>query len=67
MASTKEQIADLLREQPDNSSYDELIRELAFYQVIQRGLTDSEAGRTLSNDAMQHRIQTWRMDTLSLK
>lgn len=60
MSTAKEQIAELLREQPDDSSYDEIIRELAFHRMIQRGLMDSEAGRTLSNDAMQHRIQTWR-------
>ncbi len=59
MATAKEQIVELIREQPDDSSYDEIIRELAFHQMIQRGMMDSEAGRTLSNDAMQHRIQTW--------
>ena len=34
MASAKEEIKEIIREQPDDSSYDEILRELAFaYQV----------------------------------
>jgi hypothetical protein len=30
MATAKEHIAEILKRQPDNSSYDEIVRELAF-------------------------------------
>lgn len=60
MGSIKEQMARIIREQPDDSSYDEILRELAFARMIERGLEDSQANRTISNDEMKHRIRTWR-------
>ena len=60
MFSPKEQMAKIIQEQPDDSSYDEVLRELAFARMIERGLKDSEADRTISNEQMKHRIKTWR-------
>lgn len=59
MATAKEQIAELVQKQPDDSSYDEIIRELAFHLMIQRGIKDSDEGLTISNEEMQNRIKTW--------
>lgn len=33
-------------QQPDDSSYDERLRELAFARMVDRGLRDSGVGRT---------------------
>ena len=60
MATAKEELKALLDAQPDDSSSDELVRELAFHVLIQRGLADSDAGRTVSNEEMKHRIRAWR-------
>jgi len=60
MAIPKEELVRLVQEQPDDSSYDEILRELAFNLMVQRGIQDSEAGRTISNEDMSHRIQTWQ-------
>jgi len=60
MPSAKEQMAKIIQEQPDDSSYEEVLRELAFARMIERGLKDSEAKRTISNEQMKHRIKTWR-------
>ena len=60
MASAKEQMLEVLRNQPDDSSYDELLRELAFVHMIERGLADSEAGRTTSHEDMLSRIRSWQ-------
>lgn len=39
MAKTaKEQMMEILREQPDDSSFDEILRELAFACMVERGL-----------------------------
>lgn len=59
MATAKEQITELLQKQPDDSSYEEIIRELAFHLMIERGIKDSDEGRTISNKEMQGRINTW--------
>ena len=59
MSTAKEIITELVQKQPDDSSYDEIIRALAFDLMIQRGLKDSDEGRTIPNEEMQHRINTW--------
>jgi hypothetical protein len=50
----------IIQEQPDDSSYDEILRELAFARMVERGLKDSKEGRTISNDDMERRIRTWQ-------
>ena len=60
MSTAKDQIREILKRQPDDSSYDEIVRELAFDLMVQRGLKDSDDGRTISNDEMQRRIKNWQ-------
>lgn len=45
-----------IQELPDDSSYDEILRELAFARMIERGLADAEAGRTIDHEEMGRRI-----------
>lgn len=59
MISTKERMTRIIQEQPDDSSYDEVLRELAFDRMIDRGLKDSHIHNTISNKEMKHRIKTW--------
>ncbi len=59
MATAKEELRKILNEQPDDSSTEELVRELAFHVMVQRGLTDVDAGRVISNREMKRRIQSW--------
>ncbi len=60
MIHAKELIKKIVQEQPDDSSFDEILRELAFARMVDRGLEDSRAGRVISNEDMKHRIKTWR-------
>jgi hypothetical protein len=41
-------------------SAEEIVRELAFHVMVERGLADSDAKRTISNEEMGRRIRTWR-------
>ncbi len=59
MATAKDELRKILNEQPDDSSTEELVRELAFHVMVQRGLTDVDAGRVISNKEMKRRIQSW--------
>ena len=59
MSTAKDQITEILKRQPDDSTYDEIVRELAFDLMVQRGLKDSDEGRTISNEEMERRIKTW--------
>lgn len=60
VATPKAQMIELLDQQPDDSSYDELLRELAFARMVDRGLRDSDEGRIVSNDAIKQTIESWR-------
>ena len=60
MSTAKEELKTLLEAQPEDSSSEELIRELAFHVMIQRGLADSDAGRSVSSQEMSHRIRSWQ-------
>ena len=60
MSSVKDEMTRIIREQPDDSSFDEILRELALARMIDRGLRDSEAGRTISDDEMKRQMNQWR-------
>ncbi len=60
MPSVKEKMVKIIYEQPDDSSYDEVLRELTFARMVQRGLEDSDAKKTIDGEEMKHRIKTWR-------
>ena len=60
MSSIKEEMTRIIQEQPDDSSFDEILRELAFARMIDRGLEDSEAGRTTKDDELRRQMDQWR-------
>jgi predicted transcriptional regulator len=59
MSMAKEELTRLIQEQPDDRSPEEIVRELAFHIMIQRGLADSDGGRVISNEEMGRRIRSW--------
>ena len=60
MSVVKERMTELIQAQPEDSSYDEILRELAFEQMIARGLEDSREGRTISDEEMKRKISAWQ-------
>lgn len=60
MLSAKDEMTKIIQEQPDDSSYDEILRELAFARMVERGFIDSQNNRTISNDEMARRIKSWQ-------
>lgn len=60
MPTVKEAMVDIISRQPEDSSYDEILRELAYARMIQRGLADSEAGQTVSDADVRSRIESWQ-------
>ena len=60
MKSTKEKMSDIIHSQPDDASYEEIMRELAFELMVDRGMEDSRKGNTISNDEMKNKIRSWQ-------
>ena len=59
MESAKERMERMIRSQPDDATYDEILKELAFEGMIERGLDDHRSARTISDDEMRERISKW--------
>ncbi|MHA1521573.1 MAG: hypothetical protein ACTSVZ_05705 [Promethearchaeota archaeon] len=55
----KNRLKEIIDNQPDDATYAEILRELAFELMVERGLDDSKNKRTISNKDMGHRIKTW--------
>jgi hypothetical protein len=60
MATPKEELTRLIQGQPEDSSREEIVRELAFHVMVERGLADSDAKQTISNEEMGRRIRSWQ-------
>jgi predicted transcriptional regulator len=53
-------MTEIIARQPDDSTYEEILCELIFARLIQRGLDDSDAGRTISDVEMKRKIDSWQ-------
>ena len=60
MSTTKQKMKEIIESQPDDASYEEIVRELAFEWMVDRGLANAREGRVISDEAMRHRIKTWQ-------
>ncbi len=60
--TAKQKMLQLVQDQPEDSSYDEILRELAFARMIERGLKDAENGCAIGHEEMKTRISSWAID-----
>ena len=60
MAIAKEKMKEVIESQPDDATYEEILRELTFECMVERGLADSREGHVISNEKMEHRIRSWQ-------
>lgn len=60
MISPKKKMTQIIQEQPDDSTYDEILKELAFARMVERGLDDVQKKRFISHDAMKRKIKAWQ-------
>jgi len=59
MTAPKLKAKKIIDSLPEDTSYDEILKELAFNRMIQRGLNDSKENKTISNQDMASRIKQW--------
>jgi hypothetical protein len=58
--TAKEQITTLIQDQPDDSTYDEILRELAFHRMVSRGLSDSRRGQVVDDASLRRQVRSWK-------
>jgi predicted transcriptional regulator len=61
ITTAKEDLTRLIQEQPEDSSPEEIVRELAFHIMVERGLADVDAGRVVSIEEAARRIRSWQL------
>jgi len=59
-SSPRSIIRSIVENQPEDASYDEIMRELAFDRMVERGLQDVLANRVVSNNEAAQKIRSWR-------
>ncbi len=57
MTAPKEEVKKIVDSLPDDSTYDEILKELAFDRMIQKGLDDSSKNKKISNKEMKNKIK----------
>lgn len=58
--TAKERIVKVVASQPDDATYDEILKELALANMVDHGLEDIRTDRLVSNNEMARRISTWQ-------
>ena len=59
MSDVKDRMTDIIAASED-SSFEEILRELAFAHMVERGLLDTREGKVVSNEEVRRRIQSWQ-------
>lgn len=57
--TTKEHMVQIIEAQPEDSSFDEILRELAFARMIERGLEDIDQGRVIDHEEVRREVDSW--------
>ena len=60
MSDIKERMTQIIEAQPDDATFEDIMRALAFERMVERGLADSRAGRVTANEETERRIRTWQ-------
>lgn len=55
----KEFVQKTLDEMPDDVSVEDIIKELAFKRMVERGLQDSLNDRVISQEQLEKQIASW--------
>ncbi len=59
MLSIKDSVKKTIDGLPDDISYDELIKELLFKRMIERGIYDSQKNKITSDEDLGKEIEKW--------
>lgn len=59
MTAPMTMVKNIINSLPIDTSYDEIIKELAFDRMTKKGLEDSKNAKTISSKEMELRIKQW--------
>jgi hypothetical protein len=59
MVTVKERAKMVIDDMPDDVSIDEILQELAFQLMVERGIIDSDQNRVISDTQLASEIDQW--------
>lgn len=59
MSPKQEQLIELIRNQPEDAGWDQLIEQVLIQRIVEEGLEDVQAGRLVANEDAHSRIRSW--------
>lgn len=59
MQTAKQEVMELLKDLPDNSTLEEIQYHLYVRQKVQKGLKDVEQGKIYTQDQVEKRMEKW--------
>ncbi|MGK2857999.1 MAG: hypothetical protein ACSLFQ_12415 [Thermoanaerobaculia bacterium] len=57
--TAKARVAAILDRLPDDSTLDQILQEIAFIRMIERGVRDADAGRVVSHEDVVRDTKSW--------
>jgi len=60
MQTIKEKMSTIILSQPEDASYEEIMKELAFELMVNRGLDDARKNRVISNEELENKMSSWQ-------
>ncbi len=59
MLSVKDSAKKIINDLPDDVSYNELIKELVFKRMVERGIQDSQKNKIITDEELEKEIEKW--------
>ncbi|MDC7231717.1 MAG: hypothetical protein PQJ58_00670 [Spirochaetales bacterium] len=59
MSAIKEQMIKIISEQPEDSSFKEILQELSFTAMVNKGLKDSLRNKAISTSQLKEEMKNW--------
>ena len=60
MSPNQEQLIEVIRNQPEDATWNELLEQLFIQKMVDEGLEDVREGRLISNQDALEKIRSWR-------
>lgn len=60
MSPKQEQLIEVIRNQPEDASWDLLIEQVLIQRMVDEGLEDVRSGNLVANEEALSRIRSWR-------
>jgi len=59
MKTVKKNVLEVIKNLPDDSSYEDIMEKIYFMQKVEAGLKDVEEGRVIPHEEVKKRLAKW--------